>query len=86
MKERENREFWIRQTVLLAMLSIDILIFFILLLQDFFGFGRIWISPEPKRSKGRLSPCPDPTRPDMSGETRVYVLHKLLPGGGPWTP
>ena len=28
MKERENREFWIRQTVLLAMLSIDIFIFF----------------------------------------------------------
>ena len=35
MKERENREFWIRQTVLLAMLSIDIFIFFYIAIAGF---------------------------------------------------
>ena len=64
MKERENREFWIRQTVLPAM-SINryLLYCFVLLLQGCFGFDRIRIPPGPKRSKGRLSPCPGPTGP-----------------------
>ena len=45
MKERENREFWIRQTTTPSRyLSIDI---FVLLLQGFFGFGRTWTPPEP---------------------------------------
>ena len=86
MKERENREFWIRQTTtLLTMLSIDI---FILSSQGFSGCGRTRTTPDPKRSKGRLCPCPDPTGSDILRRSKMcFCFTKTLARGrSPWTP
>ena len=48
MKERENREFWIRQTTALPAMSINGLLCislycFVFPLPGFFRFGRTWI-------------------------------------------
>ena len=75
MKERENREFWIRQTTtLLTMLSIDIFIL------SSPGFFRVRQNPDPartKRSKGRLSPLPGPDKTGyLKKKQDVFLLHK----------
>ena len=59
MKERENREFWIRQTTTLLAMSINrylciALCCFVFPLPGFFGFGRILTPPEPN---GPINSC-----------------------------
>ena len=62
MKERENREFWIRQTTALLAMSINryLYIYLYCYCRVASGSAESGPPPEPKRSKGRLCPCPAP--------------------------
>ena len=88
MKERENREFWIRQTTVLLAMSINryLYISFIFLLQGFFGCNRSWIRLN-QTVQGPSFPLHRLTGQDILIKILiirarcVFVSQKLLPGG-----
>ena len=93
MKERENRELWIRQTTVLLAMSINryLYISFIFLLQGFFGCNRSWIRLN-QTAQGPSFPLHRLTGQDILIKILiirarcVFASQKLLPGGHPWTP
>ena len=89
MKERENREFWIRQTTALPAMSINRYLYISLYCYCKVSSG----SPKPgprlnQTIQAHLSPCTGPTVQDiLDYKQDVFLLYKnSYQGRFPWTP
>ena len=67
MKERENREFWIRQTTALLAMSINSYLYIVLYYHCRVSSGSAESGPRRDQNGARvvLYPCSDPTGPNI---------------------